>query len=138
MNKEAPKTSRKPETWADTTQKITTIKGEEIEYPTKTAIGKELKIREIFFEKLSPFMNLLVNQKGKDLEEKAFPFFLHTYPSILPSVTAVVIEKDEKWVLENIDKETCEGIVNPFFRNYFNLSQIQDMLPKEVLQEFQK
>ena len=138
MNKEAAKTSRKPEVWADMVQKIVTIKGEEIEYPKKISIGKDLKIREFLLEKLSPFMDLFLGKNEKDLEEKAFSFFIKEFPTILPFVVATVIEKDEEWVLENVDKETCEGIVNPFFKSFFSLPQIQEMLPKEILQMSQK
>ena len=144
MSKEISKTPRKPEVWADTTQKIRTVKGEEIEYPKKISIGKDLKVREFLLEKLSPFMDLFLGRDEKDLEdekglgEKAFSFFMKEFPPILPFIVSTVIEKDEEWVLENVDKETCEGIVNPFFKSFFSLPQIQEMLPKEILQMSQK
>lgn len=141
MDKKVEKTPRKPETWADTTQEIKTIKGEKVEYSRKVSIGKDLKIREILLEKLSPFMDLFLGKDEKDekdLGEKAFSFFLKEFPPMLPPVVAIVIEKDEEWVLENIDKETCEDIVNPFFKNFFSLPQIQEMLPKNILQAYQK
>ena len=118
--------------WADLEAEIVTIKGEKVRYFKKLSLGKELKIRAIFNEKLSPLLSRL---EGEDAEEKAFSFMLTEFPALLPTISAIILEKDEEWVLENIDKSTAEEIVSPFLQDYFQLPKFLERIPPELLKQ---
>lgn len=124
--------------WADLKHQVTTIEGETIEYPSKLSLGKELKIRALMMERLSPMMDLF---RGEDEipDEKAFSFFMTEFFEVLIPIISIMIEKEEEWVKENIDSDTAQEIIGPFFKNFFSRSPLPGIdlgdLTKLTLQE---
>lgn len=122
--------------WADLTLMISTINGEQISYPKKLNLGKELKIRAILSEELSPlFQTLFAEGEEAGLQEKAFSFFLKDFHELMVPVLAIILEQAEDWILENIDGETAEEVIRPFLSSFFrapplDLEEITKGMPK--------
>lgn len=125
------------ETWgSESIQTIETMKGEKIQYSSKLNWGKELSIRAILSKGLSTVMPKLGSDEA--LGEEAFSFFFGEFPKLLVGVVAIILEKDEAWVREELDGTTGQEIANPFVSNFFavpmlpGMEETESVAPPEV------
>lgn len=125
------KSEQDVQTWVDLGPvKIRTITGEEIEYAPRLNLGKELELRKLMSEKLSKMVEMFTGQsEDDDLPPEAFSFLFQDYYEVLPDMIAVVISSKEKpvdreWVLENLDGDTCQEIIAPFFASFLRMPPI--------------
>ncbi len=119
--------------WIDKKLSAITLNGEEIHYPAKISLGKELLLRSALSDKLSTIVSMFstLDEDG-ELPEGAFSFFFKDFYDLLPGLVSIVIsdsgtQRSEEWVSENLDADTCQDIIAPFFGNLLRMPPMQMM-----------
>lgn len=119
--------------WIDKKLSMLTMDGEKVYYPEKISLGKELLLRNLLSDKLSTIVSMFSDlEEGGELPEGAFSFFFKDFYELLPSMISIVIsskgtQRNEEWVKENLDGDTCQEIIAPFFGNLLRMQPMQMM-----------
>ncbi len=134
-------TAEKKDVWTDLFAETKTLTGEPISYPTKMSLGKELQIRSVVMDKLSSFSELFSGKTDETSEEKALSFFMKEIPHVIAPVVGIILEKEESWVLDNLDRKTAEEIAGPFFESFLDIPGMKALgveapdLSEDIVQE---
>ena len=117
---------------------ITTLNGDKIKVP-KLAWGKEIKLAKQFSEAvkrvpnfiafLQDFGGINLGSKKVDLQAIAakgmgklpqiLPEVIDNIPDVLTKSASIMLDKDEKWIEDNLDFEAVFELVFPFFVQFF-------------------
>jgi len=96
---------------------VVTVKGEKLKVP-KTTLKKEIEIGRVLFEVLKEVYSLDVVKKGEFKVEElldTLPGLVKTVPDKLIKIASIIVEKEEGWVLDNLDIEGLVQLLAPFF-----------------------
>jgi hypothetical protein len=119
------------ETWVDKKLMAVTLEGETIYFPEKIGLGKEIQLRNALSDKLSTIVGMFSTlEDSGELPEGAFSFFFNDFYELLPGLVSIVIstkgtQRSEEWVAENLDADTCQEIITPFFGNLLRMAPMQ-------------
>ena len=98
------------------TLEVETVTGEKLRVP-KTTLEKEIEISRVLAKILKEIYSLEVVKKGqfeaKDLLS-VLPELLQKCPSDVVKVASIIIEKDEGWVVKNLEIEGLVKLLTPF------------------------
>lgn len=117
--------------WIDKKLVAVTLDGEKIYFPEKIGLGKEIQLRNALSDKLSTIVGMFSTlEDSGELPEGAFSFFFKDFYELLPGLVSIVIstkgtQRSEEWVAENLDANTCQEIITPFFGNLLRMAPMQ-------------
>jgi len=129
-----PKETKDDEVFIPSPQEITTLSGEKVQVP-KLNWKKEILIARSFTNifKSLPELKKVDWEKGITVSQvlESLPDIMEKVPDEITKIVSIALDKETKWVEENLDFESIAGLVVPFFSGYFQkLSKLASKVQK--------